>query len=110
MPSQPPEPLPIIFAPRALTEIEHIAVDGLATWGNERATADNTALRNTVAGLGISPDLGRRRQDLPSRYRSFVAQAHVVVYEVEPADGVAVAVRVVCILHTSRDLSSHVAR
>ncbi len=71
-------------------------------FGSEQAAQYHASLEALFASLGRRPQMGRTRQDIDERTRSFVHQSHVVFYEIE--DDMVLILRV---LHGRQDPARH---
>jgi toxin ParE1/3/4 len=91
-----------ITAP-ALGDIEAIAADTVAEWGDAQARRDLTQIDRTNLALVDNPALGRERHGVPSAIKGRKAGAHVIFYRVDGE-----TLYILRILHESMDHGRHV--
>ncbi len=106
--SSPREPRSIVFAPRALVDLQDIFIHGVATWGELQARNYDATLREAIQKLIDFPELGRARSDVGHECRSLLVGEHIVFYETFVDDVHGDAIRIIRIPHKSRYAASHI--
>ena len=73
------------------------------TWGENQLLTYRDKINDALQAIGHNPQLGHRRDDLPSTHQAYLVGSHVIVYRTRE-DSVAV----VRILHQRMSLAKHV--
>src|SRR3954451_11278459 len=74
--------LPLVFAPEARDDHEHIQSYTLREWGEQQWEDYEAALDQALTTIGDNPHIGRRRDDLRPGVRSYVVRQHVIYYRI----------------------------
>lgn len=91
--------LPYILSLEADKDLEDIFDFTTDKFGQEQAITYLDGLENALQGLSANPKLGRERNEIRKGLRSLNKESHVVFYRILKDH-----IRVVRILHTSRDI------
>ena len=75
---------------------------GLEKWGLQQADAYKNQLENMMEFLSKQPNIGRNREDIEPRLKSYVSGSHTIFYLIREDD-----ICVVRVLHQSVDVSRH---
>jgi toxin ParE1/3/4 len=97
------KPMLVKLSPRARRDFIEILRYTGETWGPKQLQAYRDKLDTALRTIGRHPQIGHRRDDLPSTRLAYPVGAHVVVYRIEPD-----FVGVVRILHGRMSLGRHV--
>lgn len=89
------------LTPRALSDLDNIADHSLERWGAARAALYLESLQRRFQWLAENPDLGRNRDEIAPRYRSFPEGQHVIFYVVMQA-----AIAIIGVPHGAMDITS----
>ena len=88
------------FTPQAAEDLREIARYTRATWGVAQSRHYRHELELSLKKLGLSPMLGREREELGAKVRSFVVGSHVAYYIIARS-----GVTVVRTMHVSMDVA-----
>lgn len=94
---------PIKLSPKAQQDFIDILRFTGETWGQNQLLAYRDKINEALRAISDNPQLGHRRDDLPSTHLAYLVGAHVIVYRVG-ADNIGV----VRILHQRMSLTMHV--
>lgn len=97
------KPPRLTLSPRARQDFIDILRYTGERWGEGQLLAYRDKINDALRAIGHDPQLGHRRDDLPSTHQAYLVGSHVIVYRTG-ADGVAV----VRILHQRMSLAKHV--
>lgn len=92
----------LIYAPKALVDIDLIYDYTDATWGARQADEYILAIRNCCHALSSEDRAGRRLDRVKPGYRCVTSGSHFVIYK--PTER---AVTIVRILHRRMNISAH---
>lgn len=92
----------VLFASRALEDLDSIMAYGTGTWGYLRAEAYVQTIAQRCAWLAERPMLGRDRGDILPGLRSFPEGSHLIFYHTT-SDGI----NVVGVPHASMDIDAY---
>lgn len=90
------------LTPRALADLDAIAVYSLGRLRRARTEKYLDALTDRIAWLAASPELGRARDEVAPGYRSFPEGQHLIFYMVFEGH-----ISIIGVPHASMDLSTH---
>ena len=93
----------VTLAPRARQDFIDILRYTGETWGQAQLLTYRNKIDDALQALSRDPQLGHRRDDLPSTHRAYLVGSHVIVHRVRSHD-----VAVVRILHQRMSLGKHV--
>jgi toxin ParE1/3/4 len=94
-----------VLTKKAQADYRQILLYSVQTWGEEQQRAYNAALLRALAVIADNPNIGRARPDLPSGYRAFPVEQHVILYRITTR-GVSVA----RIVHSRMDVRQALRR
>jgi toxin ParE1/3/4 len=89
------------FAPRAVADLQEIVRYTKQTWGVAQAQRYREELELALQQLALAPGMGRARERIGPRLRSFRVVEHVAFY-VQRRN----SIRILRILHPSRDVDA----
>lgn len=64
-------------------DYENIVVYTMRKWGIDQVDKYKMLIAEKMDILAFNPDLGHRREDLPSHYRAMQAGKHIIIYKIE---------------------------
>ena len=96
---------PVSLTRRALQDFEEILIYSYRQWGETQRDRYAHDINRALTIIGDNPHVGRARDDLPSGYRAFPVEQHVIVYRVT-----ARAVSVLRIVHSRMDIGQALRR
>jgi toxin ParE1/3/4 len=91
-----------LLTPRAVADIDDIAVYTVEVWGEQQAVKYIRALQERFAWLATNPMLGRSRDEVGPGFRSYLQGSHVIFYEITEG-----AIAIIGIPHASTDFDIH---
>ena len=95
----------IIVLPAARDDLRDIWRFGVITWGEAQADRYSDTLDAAINGLGVLPYMGPVVDDVSKGLRRLVVRSHLAFYRVDGD-----AVRIIRVLHGSRDAGRWVAQ
>lgn len=86
-------------------DLRKIKAYSIATWGEQQAREYLDAIEKTLERLVISPDLGKKRDELFLGLRSFSVKQHVIFYRCHQEE-----LEVVRVLHARMNIPVYFGR
>ena len=96
------KPLPLKLAPKARQDFIDILRYTGETWGRAQLLTYRDKINEALQAISQNPQLGHRRNDLPTTHLAYLVGSHVIVYRVG-ADSLGI----VRILHRRMSLPRH---
>ena len=88
----------------AQDDLQNIKSYTLMTWVNKQTKAYLSEIKSGLENLALSPELGKFRNEIDERVRSFNVNRHIIFYRVGKTE-----IEVARILHCRMDVSRHVS-
>lgn len=95
--------LPIKLSPQARQDFIDILRFTGETWGQDQILIYRDKINIALQAIGLNPQLGHHRDDLPSTHRAYPVGSHVIVYRLDRE-----CIGVVRILHQRMSLTRHI--
>ena len=68
---------------QARLDLKNMWLDGFEEWGEAQADAYFDLVSVTIDRLADFPEMGRSREEVRARYRSFPVRQHIIFYTLE---------------------------
>ncbi|MFN8892355.1 MAG: type II toxin-antitoxin system RelE/ParE family toxin [Betaproteobacteria bacterium] len=95
--------LPVRLSKKARQDFIDILRYTGQSWGPNQLETYRDKIDDALQAISRNPELGHKREDLPTTHRAYLVGAHVVVYRLEDQ-----GIGVVRILHQRMSLARHV--